>query len=454
MHNKLINAIKVLIVLLLVGGGTLIRGQNLFHSGFYFDTVTCFHAWGQAALDMGFTNFWANYNEYFDYLPGAVSLLMAVKWVALWFGESAAVFVGVLKMLNWGFDLLFIGLVAGLMARFQRRSFIDLALVSSFVYLLPSFWFVSTVWGQIDGMVVVMSIMALTMLFLAMKTSLYRSIGWAIFAGGLIAISFWIKMQAILFIPSILLVLLSFRRIDVFKYYSLSGFVTTLLIAIVPLNANAIRFFANLAQPFLRENTVSRSADTLWTLLGLQKRTSDYVFVINEQGYLTIGMLALILFGLVGLYALTPFLSLRINKLRAGFKNIFQDLLPRKVSLFEVYLFTTLITLSYFVLMPRMYERYLMAATMSIWFAFATAKTRIVQRWLFVLGTVLSVGHFVNLIMVYNWWQPDATPSWVGEIVNAFQFDANNFAALLNVGVMVVLLLKYREFISPSGEKC
>lgn len=70
------NKFYYLVFLLLFVFGFLIRFQNLFNMGSYYYLVVTEYEWDKNSYEIGFFNFWRDYKEYLDYLPGSIYYIL------------------------------------------------------------------------------------------------------------------------------------------------------------------------------------------------------------------------------------------------------------------------------------------------------------------------------------------------------------------------------------------
>ncbi len=425
--------------------GIWIRLSNFGHTGFYFDVITTQYTWGKAVFDMGFISFWRDYSGYFDYLPGALYLDTIVYAISQLWGGSEQAFAFVLKVINSMSEVVFAGLVfyvARSIGAFSKQHAFALATCA---FVLPSFWFVSAIWGQIDSIVVTMTLIALTFFFRAdaVKSSTHRA--YYIFGSGvLFATAFWIKMQPIIVLPATILLFLSHRNMpQKIRFFVMGGIIATLVIVVAPLLVNPHRLGYVITTPFTRDNIVSRSASTFWTLTDISKHA-----YFNEKYHQEVAFLVISLSG-AALYAfcslLPVFVLYRINikqifvKTRS-FSRILRALIPRPLTYTEFMLIASVSAIAYFEFMVKMYERYLHFGTMlSVIALAALGRWKYSPVWL--LGVMLlNLGNVLNLLNVYVWWGY-TKPEWLIHWYQSLNFDKDTASSVLTLGAMFMCML-------------
>ncbi len=252
-----------LLFLLFLGIGTFFRLYNLVGYGFYFDTVETQFTWGQYAFDNGLIGFWSNYEGFFDYLPGSILLLYFLvslsKLVSVFFSSEVLGFVVTLKLFNWLSDLLFVYLIYKFSNFSGKGKFFSLNF-AGLVYSLPSFWFISGVWGQFDTLIALSCLLSGLFLYSRSK-SFYGLLGnhlilqkirpiisYSIVSGLIWSMGLWIKLQPLMILP---ILLITFVRDNSLKTVSLKismlfgigGFFFVSLIVLLETTQNPILSF-------------------------------------------------------------------------------------------------------------------------------------------------------------------------------------------------------------------
>ena len=436
----------LLIAMLLIGFGTWIRFQNLFHRGFVFDTGI-FYEWGSQALDMGFMNFWRDYQEWLDYLPGAIYVLMGLVSIGRIWADNHEAFVIVLKTMNWMFDIGMVLMIYYISQNYTKLPRLQSLLWAAGVYALPAFWFNSGVWGQMDGMIVTLGVCGILLYFQAVKhseRSWWRS--YAFWSGVVLAIAFWIKLQVVLFLPILVLAHLSVRNYKVLLHQVIGFLTTSVLIALPAFMANALRLGGNLVAPFYRDDMISRGAASIWTLIGLDQKITDPLITINDQSFISIGTLAMLIYAVFMLIFFLNYYSVKVNLqlLKQHLSDLIRRFFPRGMKITEYFYLTFVLTFAYFIFMPRMYARYLYPAAITVWvFTVGFAGTR-ARRGLILLGIGLNLSFWLNMMDVYTFWGYDQ-PEWVMQSVNAFTGSVDHLSALLNLIWFGILIWQMKE---------
>ena len=197
--------------------GSVIRVLGGLSLGYYFDMVYTQYTWGKLAVQMGLFGFWADYpmNKHFDYPPLSLIYEYFLALLSAPFNFNIQLFIFLLKGVNWLVEILFILVFAYLMKRFSGFKPSTTWLISSLIYILPSLWFVSAIWGQNDTLVVLISFLTVFILFykrgfkpVSATENVVHKVWYkdlAFWSGVLWAVGIWIKQQPVLVLPLILL---------------------------------------------------------------------------------------------------------------------------------------------------------------------------------------------------------------------------------------------------------
>jgi hypothetical protein len=227
--------------------GSLLRFFGFFNLGYYFDMIETQYTWGKYAHQMGgFWIFWRDYpmSKHFDYPIISLIYENFLYITSLPFGGSEQTFIVFLKSFNWIFDLVLLVFLYQIW-KFRSKKSQNLTIQNNsnwfftfigLVYILPSTWFISAVWGQNDTLIVLFSLFSIWILFDSNLDSKYQNflkstnlnvnkknkadffnfqnfkfflksifLDKNFLAGSFFAISFLIKPQPILVLPIILL---------------------------------------------------------------------------------------------------------------------------------------------------------------------------------------------------------------------------------------------------------
>lgn len=323
--------------------------------GFKID-VDAWFAWAIRLNQLGFSHFysdqvWTNYTPGFLYILGFLGFIKNLFQISnLHFyiilkipAIVAEVLIGVFIYKEIAKKSLFWGRIAAVIALFN-----------------PAFIFNSSVWGQIDGL---LSLTLIASFYFLNKKKLILS---AIFWG----LGFLIKPQAIAVLPIFVLFLIKNLSIKNFLKITIPSLLTVFLIS--------LPFFIN--QPFsgipkLFSNMVSDYPQTslfaynFWGIIGFWIPDNQ---LWNNLSYQMWGYILLVSYWI----------------------TISYFYLKKKLSL---YVLAALATLAFFFLPTRVHERYLYPAIVFLVFSAALLKSRLV----FLLTSLLSIVHFLNLYYVY-----------------------------------------------------
>lgn len=212
---------------------SIIRFQNLWNLGFIFDTTTTQYQWAKNAFEMGVFDFYQNYKGSFDYLPGNLIFLYFVRLFSFILGNSEYAFVATLKLFAWLVEIL----LAVWLFKIAKNTFKENCtpfFLASLAQSLPSIWFVSSVWGQNDSIVIVLSMASLLLALKSRQTKDFQKYNFLTnptnISAFLFIVSFWFKLQTILIMPILLLILaknLSWKKICI--YFIVSSFLASAL---------------------------------------------------------------------------------------------------------------------------------------------------------------------------------------------------------------------------------
>jgi hypothetical protein len=176
-------------------GFQLMQSYNL---GFTFDTVVTQYTWAQAAGDQGVWQMWRSYPGFLDYIPGSMVFLSGIYYISELFGHSAQAFVTCLKLTNGLGDFFFGILLYGLSLRanlsLHRRIFLQILAI-----ITPAIWMNSLVWGQMDIWSTNLSLVS----WICLQYGTTKK--HAMLAGFWYFLSISLKLQAILFLPLLII---------------------------------------------------------------------------------------------------------------------------------------------------------------------------------------------------------------------------------------------------------
>ena len=421
--------------------GTFVRWQNLFHTGFVFDTVYTQYTWGKAAVEMGFVDFWKFYTDYLDYLPGAIYFDMAVYTLSSYWNSSAETFVTVLKAINWLIEIA-LSILVVLFARKHLRIAHAVAL-GLVIYVLPSVWFISGVWGQIDTLVALLSAMSVILLaYSTTSNTTNKTVLLSLCAGVMYGVAVWVKMQPVLLVPVIVLFFISLRNKYIILPYSLGLVAASVAIMLVPFQISPLRTMYVVSAPFWREQVISRSAASFWTLLNITEQDFFNKQFHSDMAYTIISRAGLFLYALFSylgvLIALRDSSHSIIHLLRSPV-TVIQSVLAKPLTILQLLFITTISTSAYFQFMPKMYARYLLISIVFAVFLVALERNN-KKRTGYFLGLILmSLGNFINVVGVYDWWGY-THPGWLISFFNWIPVHTNTLSSLGTLGGLFVIL--------------
>lgn len=499
--------IKVFVILSLVFG-TLIRIFNLFNLGFIFDMVTTQYAWGKAGWEMGYFGFWKDYNGFFDYWPVTLLIEIIIYGLSLPFGGTAQNFVTIAKLFNWSVEIIFCMVLFYISIDRDKTSFskeeekqapldkCDRAYINAcLAYILPSLWFVSGVWGQNDTLVAFLTFSVICLLY-KNRDSIHVADRLPVFykdsmfwTGVFLAFTFWIKQQAILILPVLIVYHLyqkSWKNILNFIIWltpfivsfiygailyangkweltaiiggcillagtlvmfifinkndnwvnvrrQAFGFLTTTSIILIPLLfLNYQRVGSTTFSVFGRTDNVANGGATFWGLIDVNGFGSDYLLKIFSGG-ISVNLAGYLIYLMLMTTLLWKLFDLDIKKVRTmNLQNIFS----KQITLRQFILLMFLNTTSYFLFFTKMHSRYLhfgiIFGLLSL--AFLTSSKQW-KSWL-ILTTVFSFGYFLNQIAMYSiaiFGLSSDQPRWVYDLLAMFGFSPWKLSSLITL---------------------
>ena len=408
---------NTLILLFLIG--FLARFINFFHLGFVYDLVTTQYDWAKNATDNGFISFWRDYKGSLDYLPGAIYIGMAINYVSKFFGlfgigGDEYGFVFILKVFNTLNDILFAYLLYFIGKKYTRIDGLRLFIPSIISFLLPSLWFISSVWGQFDTFPVNLCIITTLLLYHARETSI---VTFASVAGIIYGFCFWFKLQSILLFPPLILFFITTKNIRIIKNFTATFLTTTIAMLIIPLLANANRTGFVIAQVVIRSNNVSNGASTFWPLVNMQKYGSDLWFSLGRLDITASRVSYLVYILALGYLMLQIFPGIKkvVTKPKKWL-SLVHSLPPLA---FENFVYIMTISSSiYFFFFTKMMSRYLQFGFLFALIAL-TLQTK-AYRFKSLLGAILvtEIGYFINNAAIYSYW--NNTSVWTEQFENGF----------------------------------
>lgn len=178
--------------------GSWVRYANLWNQGYHYDTIVTQYEWARYAYQHGLIHLWQDYNKSLDYPPLNLIYLNGIQIIAQKFLDGSGLsFVLVLKSWYWISDIL-LAVLAWFAAGLLRLKLTHKILTVSALYIIPSFWVDSAIWGQGDTFHALLVLLSLCLFY-----SRFRYRGFL--AGIVLALAVWFKLQAILVLPILLL---------------------------------------------------------------------------------------------------------------------------------------------------------------------------------------------------------------------------------------------------------
>lgn len=304
---------------------------------------------------MGILNFYSD-QIWTNYTPGYLYILSLLGFIKNLFSINDTFFYLILKLPS---IIAEIYLAFFIYQQIVKKSLFWARITAIAILLNPALIFNSSIWGQVDGI--------LTLFIFISIYFLYNN--QLIFSAIFIAISFLIKPQAIAVLPVFAFFTISNLRFSTFFKFLLP-FSTTLFVFSLPFFGKNLLGFPQLFFKMTSDYPqTSLFAYNLWGVVGfwIADNVKWGILSYQQWGYLLYGAYWVIL---THLY------------------------FRKKISLVPL---TTLALLSFYFLPTRIHERYLYPA-ITFLFLFAALKKSL---GLFLLTTLLSTVHFLNLYYVY-----------------------------------------------------
>lgn len=353
-------------IVLLIGGGLVIRLiLGLIYRGHETD-MNCFVIWSNSLLDAGFSDF---YTDAATYPPGYMYVLWFFGGIRNIFHIDPFSSLGILfiKLPPIISDLVASYLVYKLaLKKFDKK----VSLICCGMYLFsPTVILNSAVWGQVDGVYTLFVV--LTVYFILEKKF---PLSFFVFAVGIL-----MKPQTVIFTPILLLALfdeifLSKPGFDKQKFISnfLWGItaIASMFLLMLPfgIQKSMVNYVSNLAS----FEYASVNAYNIWTMFGLDWASQEGKFLFFT--YNTWGTIFIVLIVIIA-----AFISMKAKK--DGSKYYFVG---------------AFIVISMFLFSVRMHERYLFPGLALLLFAFIYQP----RKKVFILYVLFSVVHFYNVAHV------------------------------------------------------
>jgi len=419
---------KISILLILVG--LYFRVYHLFSIGYYFDIIETQYIWGKAASEMGILNFWRDYNGFFDYMPLSVVLEFFIYNLANLFGDSQYYFNFFLKLFNLLIDALlsiFIFYLPNLI-NIKTIETSKRLLISSIVFCIPSIWFISNVWGQNDSLIVLLGLISVSLLFTKPIYKFFENN--SIYSGIILAFSFWIKQQAILFIPIIYIYLIITKKFKQILQFTIGLTLSSVFISLPFLLVNSQRLQYILQTVSNRAKTTTNGASNLWVIINKIGDSSELkVFNISID---TFSKILLIISGLLCTYLF--------------FKNIQKNKKNLTLVIENVYYFLMLICFSYFLFATKIHSRYLHISIIVSILLLIFQKNFKNKLFLFSVFLV-NIGYTVNQIVIYNGYEKNIDPKWAKALLDNYHTPTLSLISswMILSSYIIFLFIKYKQ---------
>ena len=344
------------------------------HSGQRYD-IQFWVNWSNYVYEHGISN---AYKTWLNYLPINIYLFYIIGLYQKYFGNLSDTY-NILKLFVLLFDMCGIWLITRFIAINKHLKIIF------FSFINIAFWYNTMIWGQIDS---IFSTLAFASVYMAIKGNMKNSL---IFM--LLSLNF--KLQAIIFLPIILILLLpilykTFYQKKINEMFKLSSLVLmvsliqTVIIFPFWINGQLSAIKKVITGSIGHYPVVSMNAYNLWDLLleGDLKALNDNI-VVNGLSYRNWGLM---LFFTTSIIALTPLLVVTFQK-----KNDEVILFSNNQDTLNIILLSCgLVPLLFFFFNTQMHERYSHPALLFI-FAFSYINKNYIPLLLF------SIAYFLNL---------------------------------------------------------
>jgi|GEM_PF-6924232 len=411
------------LVLLLIG--LVVRILLIPNLGFEFDTVVTQYRWGTDALQMGFTNFWSNYTQFLDYLPGAVVFSMLIRIISGIFSPEAQAFVIVLKIFNLFIDFALLIVIARWLKSLHKVGNNVANWTSYLVWLSPAVLVVSAFWGQFDSLILLLII---TSLWLALNRKKY------FWGGAILALAITLKLQPVLLLPIIFLGILLLSKLKKTFIFAVGMVAVLVLLNIVPFLLNLDRSLFVFGQPFLRSPMITNGAHTFWELFyPMFTQPADIVLALGNFK-LSVSNVALLAF--LASLAVTVWFFIK-QKANLTFAKILLGI--------------QFLNMSYFLFMMNMHSRYgyfpIILSLMTLPLLLEFIENRWQRAATIMLTVLFHLAFTVNQLTVYNVFYGDKLPRWLNSILGMWELNILDatiyFFFWLNL--LIILFLKRRK---------
>ncbi len=366
-----------------------VRVIHLSGLGFYYDTIETQYKWAEYVYVNGYGEFWKSYSGFFDYLPGGLLYDYLAFSISKLFsgiipGSAENDFVFIVKVFNGIFDFLIAFVITYTVGRIRKLSLFSKLLIFSCIFASPSLWFISGVWGQFDSLIVLLTLVAVILLYKGLsKDNNELTKSFIVWSGVIFGLAVWTKLQALIILPVILIMLLALENekviksiliqsiiflitifgfsslgyflvqyadnykpslifltlvaLSYFTYYTYIGLkeknplpitkwifgllLSTWMMTIIPLFSNPLRLIDNVLVFFTRQNLASVDAFNFWYLLLGRSDTQHYALNIGNIS-LSVSIVGLLLYFIVMLMLYLSFVNLDMRSMKTSILNI------------------------------------------------------------------------------------------------------------------------------------
>jgi hypothetical protein len=407
---------------ILMGAIFLLFAIFLPHGGQRYD-IQFWVNWSNFVYDQGISN---AYKTWLNYQPINIYLFYIIGVYQKYFGDISDTY-NILKLFVLFFDMGGIWLITRFIApnrhlRIIFFSFINIAL-----------WYNTIIWGQIDS---IFSTLAFASVYMAIKGNMKNAL---IFM--LLSVNF--KLQAIIFVPVILIFLLpilykSFYHKNINEMVRLSSLVLMVILIQIAIffpfwiNGQLLAIKKVITGSIGHYPVVSMNAYNLWDLFleGNLMTLNDNI-VVNGLSYRNWGLL---MFVTTSIIALTPLLIVMFQK-----KNDDIILFSNNQNTLNIVLLSCgLVPLLFFYFNTQMHERYSHSALLFI-FAFSYINQNYIPLLLFSFAYFLNLEKALNVFQLFEFAE------------NQFLFSRSFIATIYAILIFYMFFYLYK--ISIKGEQ-
>jgi hypothetical protein len=445
MNFKINHALKkenriILISIILIISGLTLRILNIFQIGHYFDIIQTQALWGKNGVKLGVLGFWQTYTEFFDYMPGSLALETSIYHFAKHFSNPEFAFNSILKFLNLLTDLIISMTIILLPYFFKIQNSLkkqNRILIAAIFFSIPSILFVSSIWGQNDSLIGLIGVLSV-LVFTFKHLNGYQKI---LISGFLLVFGFWIKQQAILFLPCILGYLL-FKKsfIGLFQFLSSiisSGFL--FFYAFYYVNGN--RLIESFQTVKLRPNLTTNGANNFWVIVNKVGRAdTEKLFGIEIEN---LSKLILIVFGGITTYIFYKYIQSWLK-------------ISNKVPVNALLEFTLILNVIYFLFGTKMHSRYLHIGIICGFLLLTWLKY--FKNKLFIFAIILvNIGYTINQLTVFWSSSPITRPSWLDKLLfngayNQFLSKISGITMLLSMVIFIYVFILNSRSVNLNTE--